>query len=125
MKNLVLLPAMIITLAFNSCISKSNKLNHFSGYIPIGAKPTLVWVPSKEVAGDYDLDVSVLVVTSTDSIIAHLYSYGNINGRYYVLYRDSYPMAKDNKVYVKGFFDKKRTPIIVGASTREEFLESE
>lgn len=101
MKKIILFSVVIITIIFSSCTSKEKK---FSGYIPVEEKPSFNWIEDKNSTGLYELDGRVLVVTETDSIVAHFGTSGTFRGSRCVIYKDSYPRTIGKKVYVEGRF---------------------
>lgn len=114
-KILFILSFFAIVVSFSACDDKA-EIKKFSGYIPIGAKPQLIWVHDNQ-SGTYDVMGYILVVTPDGKKLHARFttSQGWVNS-WYVIYRDTYPLVANELVFVEGYYDEKGTPRISGAS---------
>lgn len=89
----------LIVITSQFIVSCGDGGNDFKGYIPVNEKPVYIWYESNP--GPYYCMPEVFVVREGGDTIAASFDKKGFDGSDYVIYRDSYPLAEEKKIYVK------------------------
>jgi len=101
----------LVLVVLSSCGGNEKK---FTARMPLGTEPKIVWIHSQD---EYYYPVAIVkLVNGKDTLLAHFDPDVSFPGRRYVLYRNTYPLAKNKIVEVEGYFDEAGIPQINSAS---------
>lgn len=97
-----------------------DKTKKFSGYIPVGFSPQLIWEANDY--GSYELKGFIKVIIDNDTTLAQFEPVNGWQNSYCVRYKDTYPPCSNKVVYVKGRYYAKGIPFIRAASLEKSFI---